>query len=228
VLLGEVALWLVALWSAVLLVEEVLDALLLSGGLVLPPPGGLAPEGPLVDGLAEFCCPCVLWSAEEPAVPVAPVAEVLPLPTELGEVWLLTGGVVVDVEPVVPVAAAPLLVSGGVVVVVVVLWVLVVLDWLPMLLVEPVEPAVGLVVVAEVPLAPMLPEEDWLVQESEILLTELTWNEPSLAWLPWIETCWPSYCFRLELSPLRFTVWPLSEARVQLPPDCRRQPVIEF
>ncbi len=59
VLLGEVALWLVALWSAVVLVEEVVDALL-SGGVVLPPPGGFAPVGPVVDGLAGFCCPCVL------------------------------------------------------------------------------------------------------------------------------------------------------------------------
>ncbi len=84
----------------------------------------------------------------------------------------------------VPVADAPVVVSGGFVVVVVVLWELVVLVWLPMLLVEPVAPAVGLVVVADVPPEPMLPEEDWLVQESEILLTELTWNEPSLAWLP--------------------------------------------
>jgi hypothetical protein len=82
-------------------------------------------------------------------------------------------------------------------------------------LVEPVAPAVGLFTVADVPAAPapaaapaapVLFEDVWLVHESEILLTELTWNEPSLAWLPWMETCWPSYCFRLELSPLRLTV----------------------
>ena len=60
VLLGEVALWLVALWSAVLLVEEVVDALLSGGGVVLPPPGGFVPVGPVVDGFAEFCCPWVL------------------------------------------------------------------------------------------------------------------------------------------------------------------------
>lgn len=59
-LLGVVALWLVALWSAVLLVVEVLevvDALLSGGGVVLPPPGGFAPEGPVVDGFDGFCCP---------------------------------------------------------------------------------------------------------------------------------------------------------------------------
>ncbi len=106
------------------------------------------------------------------------------MPTVLDGVWLLTGGVEGLVLLPVPVAEAPLVVSGGFVVVVVVLWVLEVLVWLPMLFVEPVAPAVGLVVVAEVPVAPMLPEDDWLVQESEILFTELTWNEPSLAWLP--------------------------------------------
>jgi hypothetical protein len=176
----------------------------------------------------EPCVALVLWSFEVVAAPV------LPVPTVLDGVWPLTGGVVWPA--VLPVVEDWLLVSGEVCEVVV-LWVSVEVVWLPALLVEPVEPAVGLFTVAEVPAAPaptaapaapVLLEEDWLVQESEILFTELTWIEPSLAWVPWIETCWPSYCFRLELSPLRLTVWPLSEAKVQLPPDCRRQPVMEF
>jgi hypothetical protein len=76
------------------------------------------------------------------------------------------------------------------------------------LLLEPVDSAAGLFVVAEAPAAdpaamlpdeapvsavgvvvvPVLPAACWLVQESEIMFTELTWNEPSLLWLPWICT----------------------------------------
>jgi hypothetical protein len=39
-------------------------------------------------------------------------------------------------------------------------------------------PAVGVVVL------PILPAACWLVQESEIMFTELTWKEPSLACVP--------------------------------------------
>jgi hypothetical protein len=69
----------------------------------------------------------------------------------------------------------------------------------------------------------------WLfVHESEIIFTELTWTEPSLARVPWICTSCPSCGFSTELSPCRFTVCPLSDERTQLPPDCFRQPRIEF
>jgi hypothetical protein len=76
----------------------------------------------------------------------------------------------------------------------------------------------------------MEPEADacWLVQVSEILLTEVTWKEPSLAWVPCTWTFWPSYGLIEDWSPVRFTVWPLSEVNTQLPPDCLRHPVIEF
>jgi hypothetical protein len=67
-----------------------------------------------------------------------------------------------------------------------------------------------------------------LVHESEIMLTELTWTEPSLARVPWIWTSCPSCGFSTELSPCRLTVWPLSAERTQLPPDCFRQPRSEF
>ena len=63
-----------------------------------------------------------------------------------------------------------------------------------------------------------------LVQESEIMFTELTCREPSLARDPWICTWCPSCGFNIELSPCRFTLWPLSEASTQFPPDCFRQP----
>jgi hypothetical protein len=66
-----------------------------------------------------------------------------------------------------------------------------------------------------------------LVQESEIMLTELTCNEPSLARVPWIWTWCPSWGFSMELSPCRLTLWPLSAASTQFPPDCFRQPFIE-
>ena len=67
-----------------------------------------------------------------------------------------------------------------------------------------------------------------LVQESEIILTELTCNEPSLERVPWIWTWWPSCGFSMELSPCRLTLWPLSAASTQFPPDCFRQPRIEL
>jgi hypothetical protein len=75
----------------------------------------------------------------------------------------------------------------------------------------------------------LLPVEAWLlVQESEIIFTELTCNEPSLARVPETCTSCPSCGFRTELSPWRFTVWPLSAESTQLPPDCFRQPFTEF
>ena len=75
----------------------------------------------------------------------------------------------------------------------------------------------------------LLPADAWLlVQESEIMLTELTCMEPSLARVPWICTSCPSCGFNTELSPWRFTVWPLSAESTQLPPDCFRQPFSEF
>lgn len=66
-----------------------------------------------------------------------------------------------------------------------------------------------------------------LVHESEIMLTELTCMDPSLARDPWICTWCPSCGFRTELSPCRLTLWPLSEASTQFPPDCFRQPLME-
>jgi hypothetical protein len=75
----------------------------------------------------------------------------------------------------------------------------------------------------------LLPAEAWLlVQESEIIFTELTCSEPSLARVPETCTSCPSCGFRTELSPWRFTVWPLSAESTQLPPDCFRQPFSEF
>ena len=79
--------------------------------------------------------------------------------------------------------------------------------------------------VLELGAAPVLA---WLlVQESEIMLTELTWMDPSLARDPWICTWCPSCGFRTELSPCRLTLWPLSEASTQFPPDCFKQPLME-
>jgi hypothetical protein len=66
-----------------------------------------------------------------------------------------------------------------------------------------------------------------LVQESEIMFTELTCTEPSLARDPWIWTWCPSCGFNIELSPCRLTLWPLSAASTQFPPDCFRQPRME-
>jgi hypothetical protein len=77
--------------------------------------------------------------------------------------------------------------------------------------------------------APLVESEAcWLVQVSEILLTEVTVKEPSLPCVPWTCTFCPSYCLIEEASPARFTLWPLSEVSVQFPPDCLRQPVKEF
>jgi hypothetical protein len=87
--------------------------------------------------------------------------------------------------------------------------------------------SVLLVLEPAAPVAPVLAA--WLlVQESEIMFTELTWTEPSLARDPWICTSCPSCGFSTELSPCRFTVCPLSAERTQLPPDCFRQPLSEF
>ena len=47
------------------------------------------------------------------------------------------------------------------------------------------------------------PEAWLLVQESEIMLTELTCSEPSLLRVPWTWTWCPSCGFRMELSPCR-------------------------
>jgi hypothetical protein len=87
----------------------------------------------------------------------------------------------------------------------------------------------AVVLVAAAPIVPVAPVlEAWLlVQESEIMFTELTCREPSLARVPWTCTWCPSWGFRTELSPCRFTVWPLSAERTQLPPDCFRQPLSE-
>jgi hypothetical protein len=81
---------------------------------------------------------------------------------------------------------------------------------------------------AEVPAAAPDPEAWLLVQESEIMLTELTCSEPSLARVPWTWTWCPSCGFSMELSPCRLMLWPLSEASTQFPPDCFRQPRIEL
>jgi hypothetical protein len=56
---------------------------------------------------------------------------------------------------------------------------------------------------AEVPAAAPDPEAWLLVQESEIMLTELTCNEPSLERVPWTWTWCPSCGFSMELSPCR-------------------------
>jgi hypothetical protein len=64
---------------------------------------------------------------------------------------------------------------------------------------------------AEVPAAAPAPAAWLLVQESEIMLTELTCSEPSLLRVPWTWTWCPSCGFKMELSPCRFTLWPLSE-----------------
>jgi hypothetical protein len=97
------------------------------------------------------------------------------------------------------------------------------------LLLPLVDEALWSVLLAEAPIDPdAAPELAWLlVQESEIILTELTWREPSLARVPCTWTWCPSWGFRMELSPCRLTVWPLSEERIQLPPDCFKQPLNE-
>lgn len=81
---------------------------------------------------------------------------------------------------------------------------------------------------AEVPAAAPALAAWLLVQESEIMLTELTCKEPSLARVPWTWTWCPSCGFRMELSPCKLTLWPLSAASTQFPPDCFRQPFIEL
>jgi hypothetical protein len=81
---------------------------------------------------------------------------------------------------------------------------------------------------AEVPAAAPAPAAWLLVQESEIILTELTCNEPSLPRVPCTWTWCPSCGFRIELSPCRLTLWPLSAASTQFPPDCFRQPRMEL
>jgi hypothetical protein len=81
---------------------------------------------------------------------------------------------------------------------------------------------------AEVPAAAPDPEAWLFVQESEIMLTELTCSEPSLARVPCTWTWCPSWGFSMELSPCRLMLWPLSEASTQFPPDCFRQPRIEL
>ena len=56
---------------------------------------------------------------------------------------------------------------------------------------------------AEVPAAAPDPEAWLFVQESEIMLTELTCSEPSLARVPCTWTWCPSWGFSMELSPCR-------------------------
>jgi len=81
---------------------------------------------------------------------------------------------------------------------------------------------------AEVPAAAPAPAAWLFVQESEIILTELTCSEPSLERVPWTWTWCPSCGFSMELSPCKFTLWPLSAASTQFPPDCFRQPFMEL
>jgi len=81
---------------------------------------------------------------------------------------------------------------------------------------------------AEVPAAAPAPAAWLFVQESEIMLTELTCSEPSLERVPWTWTWCPSCGFSMELSPCKFTLWPLSAASTQFPPDCFRQPFMEL
>ena len=78
------------------------------------------------------------------------------------------------------------------------------------------------------PAAAPAPAAWLLVQESEIILTELTCNGPSLERVPWTWTWCPSCGFSMELSPCKFTLWPLSAASTQFPPDCFRQPFMEL
>ena len=129
----------------------------------------------VVLGAAELVAGAVLvaevafWSGA-----AVPLAVVEPAPTVLDDVWLLTGGLVVAVWPVVavlPLGAAEELAA----------------DWsdvelglaeLPgvvfMLVDEPLLAADALVVSAEVPLA----EAELLPHESEIMLMEVTLREP--------------------------------------------------
>ena len=98
------------------------------------------------------------------------LAVVEPAPTVLEEVWLLTGGLVVAVWPVVALGAAEELAAD---------WSdvelgLAELGGVFMLVDEPLLAADALVVSAEVPLA----EAELLPHESEIMLMEVTLREP--------------------------------------------------
>jgi len=73
-------------------------------------------------------------------------------------------------------------------------------------------------------LAAVPPIAAWppLLQESEIMLTEVTCNDAPDC-VPWTSTWWPSCGFSMELSPFRVISCPFWEI-TQLPPDCFRQP----
>jgi len=143
----------------------------------------VAPAAPveLVAG-AVLVAEVAFWS-----VAAVPAAVVAPEPTVLGEVWLLTGGLVVAV-----LLLALLGASCGLLLVVAVLelggtcevvdvWFVLELELAELLLGgvfmvfdEPLLAAEGLVVSAEVPVA----EAELLPHESEIMLMEVTLSEP--------------------------------------------------
>jgi len=133
---------------------------------------------------------------------------VLPLPTVLEGVWPVTG-VVAELCPGAGLAAPAV-------------WSEALLGVVPAAC--PVAPALALLV------EPVASAEEacCFVQVSEILLTEVTWKEPSLACEPCTCTFCPSNGLIEEESPVMFTVWPLSDVSTQFPPDCLRHPVREF
>ena len=109
-----------------------------------------------------------LWSVLLGVVVLLVLGAVVLVAEALWSVLLVLGAVVLEAAALwsVLLGAVVLLVLGAVVLVAEALWsVLLVLE----------------------PLAPVAPVEAWLlVQESEIMFTELTWIDPSLARDPWI------------------------------------------
>jgi hypothetical protein len=77
-------------------------------------------------------------------------------------------------------------------------------SWLAVpLVVVPVAPVVAVPAVALPGAAPVFDEVLASgVHASESSTTSLTWNEPSLAWLPFSCTCRPSFGFNVASSPV--------------------------